>query len=326
MNFKIYKNLYHLCFLLGKIVLMNYYSFEYPYLILLLIPIIYCLYKCKEHIKPKYFVHLHFLNAKKSFLKLEWIIKILIFIFLVIALTSPIIIDKTSPHNRHGKDIVLAIDASGSMNSSGFAYDDKDEKRLSRFEITKKIASKFIISRYSDNLGVVLYGDFAFIASPITYEKEIVNDMLFYLTQGMAGQNTAIGEAIEMSVRTFKYSKSKTKIIILLTDGEHNSGSISPKDAVKLAKEKNIKIYTIGIGNEGEADSALLKEIALSTGGHFYLAKNSEELSKVYNAIDKYESSKIKSREFLLKEYFYELFLLLASGLVLFLLYREIKR
>ena len=306
---------------------MNFYSFEYPYLILLLIPIIYCLYKCKEHIKPKYFVHLHFLRVKKSFLKLEWIIKILIFIFLVVALTSPIIVDKMSPYNRHGKDIVLAIDASGSMNSSGFNYDViGDEKRLSRFEITKKIASEFITNRYSDNLGIVLYGDFAFIASPITYEKEIIKDMLFYLTQGMAGQNTAIGEAIEMSVRAFKYSKAKSKVVILLTDGEHNSGSISPKNAVKLAKEKNIKIYTIGIGNEGEADSALLKEIALSTGGHFYIAKNSEELSKVYKAIDKHESSKIKSREFLFKEYFYELFLLLASGLLLFLLYREIKR
>ncbi len=267
------------------------------------------------------------MRAKKSFLKLEWIIKILIFIFLVIALTSPIIIDKLSPHNRHGKDIVLAIDASGSMNSSGFHYDAKeDDKSLSRFEITKLIASEFITSRYSDNLGVVLYGDFAFIASPITYEKEIVNEMLFYLTQGMAGQNTAIGEAIEMSVRAFKYSKAKSKIIILLSDGEHNSGSISPKDAVKLAKEKKIKIYTIGIGNEGEADSALLKEIALSTGGHLFLAKNSKELKEVYDAIDKLESSKIKSREFLQKKYFYELFLLLASSLVLFLLFREIKR
>ena len=307
---------------------MNYYSFEYPYLILLLLPILYCLYKCREFMKPKYFVHLQFLSARKDWVKLEWIVKILIFIFLVIALTSPIIIDKMSPYNRHGKDIVLAIDASGSMNSSGFNYVDKNEdvQRLSRFEITKKIVSEFIIKRYSDNIGVVLYGDFAFIASPITYEKEIVNDMLDYLTQGMAGQNTAIGEAIAMSVRAFKHSDAKSKIVILLTDGEHNSGSISPKDAVELAKDKNIKIYTIGIGSEGEADSALLKEIALSTGGHFYLAKNSDELTKVYSAIDKYESSKIKSSEYLLKKYYFEIFLLLASMLLLFLLFRELRR
>ena len=303
---------------------MNYYSFEYPYLILLLIPIIYCLYRCKEYMKPIYFVHLQFLKAKKSFLKLEWIIKILIFIFLVIALTSPIVIDKMNPLNRHGKDIVLAIDASGSMNSSGFNYGhESDKQRVSRFEITKIIASEFITKRISDNVGVVLYGDYAFIASPITYEKDIVNEMLFYLTQGMAGQNTAIGEAIAMSVRAFRYSKAKSKIMILLTDGEHNSGSISPKDAVKLAIQKKIKIYTIGIG---DADSALLKEIALTTGAHFYVAKNSEELKKVYEQIDKLESSNIKSKQFLLKEYFYEIFLLLACVLLLFLLYREIKK
>jgi Ca-activated chloride channel family protein len=295
---------------------MNYYSFEYPYLILLLIPIIYCLYKCKEHIKPKFFVHLHFLSSKKRFLKLEWIIKIIIFILLVIALTSPIVIDKQNPLNRHGKDIVLAIDASGSMNSSGYDEDDEfsEGKRLSRIE-----------KRVSDNLGVVLYGDFAFIASPITYEKEIVVDMLSYLTQGMAGQNTAIGEAIAMGVRAFKHSKAKSKVIILLTDGEHNSGAVSPRDATALAKSEDIKIYTIAIGNKGEADSALLEEIAKKSSGEFFSAHSAKELQKVYEKIDEMESSKIKSREFIQKDYYYQIALLLASGLLLFLLYRETR-
>jgi len=307
---------------------MNYISFEYAYLILLLLPIIYCLYKCKEYIKPKFFVHLHFLSAKRSFLKLEWVIKILIFILLCIALASPIIIDKFNPLNRHGKDIVLAVDASGSMNSSGYDVDDEvsEGKRLTRFEITKIIAHDFIHKRVSDNVGVVLYGDFAFIASPVTYEKEIVTDMLSYLSQGMAGQNTAIGEAIAMSVRAFKHSIAKTKIIILLTDGEHNSGAISPKDAIKLAKNKNIKIYTIGLGNKGEADEALLTKIALESGGHFYRATSATELKKVYSEIDRLESSKIKSREYMLKDYYYAVFLLLALGLLLFLLFREVRK
>jgi len=307
---------------------MNYYSFEYPFLILLLIPIIYCLYKCKEHLVPRFFVHLQFLSAKKSFLKLEWIIKIIIFILLTIALTSPIIIDKLNPLNRHGKDIVLAIDASGSMNSSG--YDEEDEfsegQRLSRFEITKIIASEFIRKRYSDNLGIVMYGDFAFIASPITYEKDIVVEMLGYLTQGMAGQNTAIGEAIAMGIRAFLFSHAKTKVIILLTDGEHNSGSISPKDATVLAKGKNIKIYTIAIGNKGEADEALLQEIAKNSGGEFFSATSAKELQKVYDKIDKLESSKIKSKEYIQKDFYYQIALLLACGLLLFLLFREFKR
>ena len=307
---------------------MNYYTFEYPFLIVLLLPIIYCLYKCKEHIVPKFFVHLHFLHAKKSYLKLEWILKIIVFILLTIALTSPIIIDKLNPLNRHGKDIVLAIDASGSMNSSGYDLNDElsDGKRLSRFELTKIIANDFINKRLSDNLGVVLYGDFAFIASPISYEKEIVSEMLSYLNQGMAGQNTAIGEAIAMSIRAFEFSRAKTKILILLTDGEHNSGSVSPKDATTLAKDKNIKIYTIGIGKKGEADSALLDEIASKSGGEFFYASTAKELQDVYAKIDDLESSKIKSKEYLLKEYYFAVALLLAGALVLFLLFREIKR
>ncbi|MEA2091182.1 MAG: VWA domain-containing protein [Campylobacterota bacterium] len=278
--------------------------------------------------KPVYFVHLQFLSAKKNFFKLEWIVKVLIFIFLCIALASPVVIDKLNPHNRHGKDIVIAIDASGSMNSSGFDADDEvsEGTRLSRFEITKIIASEFIQKRVSDNVGVVLYGDFAFIASPITYEKEIVTQMLGYLTQGMAGQNTAIGEALSLSVRAFKHSRAKTKVIILLSDGEHNSGSISPKDAIKLSLEKNIKIYTIAMGNRGEADEVLLQKIAKDSNGEFFSATSAKELKKVYKEIDKLESSNIKSREYVLKEYFYQTVLLLASGLLLFLLYREVRK
>lgn len=306
---------------------MNYFSFEYPWFILLLIPIIYCLYRCKEYPKSIFFVHLHLMSAKKSLKHIEWIIKILIFVFLVIALASPILIDKTNPLNRHGKDIVLAIDASGSMNSSGFAQQDDEElKSKSRFEITKYIAKNFIKERLNDNVGVVLFGDFAFIASPITYEKDIVADMLELLTQGMAGQNTAIGEAIAISLRAFKHTKAKSKVIILLSDGEHNSGSISPKDAVKIAKEKGIKIYTIAIGKKGEADEALLTKIALDSGGHFYYASNAKELKDVYENINELEDSKIKSRQYLLKDYFYEIFLLFAIGLLSYLIFREIKR
>lgn len=306
---------------------MNYFSFEYPLFILFLIPIIYCLYKCKEYPKSIYFVHLHLMSARKSLKHLEWIIKILIFILLVVALASPILIDKTNPLNRHGKDIVLAIDASGSMNSSGFSSGEEDElKNKSRFEITKYIAKDFILKRESDNIGVVLFGDFAFIASPVTYEKDIVTDMLELLTQGMAGQNTAMGEAISIATRAFKHSKAKTKIVILLSDGEHNSGTVSPKDAVEIAKERGIKIYTIAIGKKGEADEALLAKIAGDSGGHFYYAANSKELKAVYDNIDELESSKIKSRQYLLKDYIYEIFLLLALFLLLYLIYRDVKR
>ncbi|QOY55372.1 VWA domain-containing protein [Candidatus Sulfurimonas marisnigri] len=278
--------------------------------------------------KPRFFVHLQFLSSKRSFLKLEWILKVIIFILLCIALASPIVIDKFNPLNRHGKDIVLCIDASGSMNSSGFDFENElgGGERLSRFEITKIIAKEFIHKRVSDNIGVVLYGDFAFIASPITYEKEIVSDMLSYLSQGMAGQNTAIGEAVAMSVRAFKHSTAKTKVIILLTDGEHNSGDISPKEAMELAKAQNIKIYTIGLGNKGESDEKLLEKIADESGGKFYTAVSAKELQSVYEQIDILESSKIKSREYVLKDYYYWIVLFFTLPLLLFLLFREIEK
>jgi len=286
------------------------------------------MYKCREQMRSRYFPHLHFLSAKKSFIKLERLLKVLIFVLLCIALASPIIVDKFNPLNRHGKDIVLSIDASGSMNASGFDVQDEVSKgeRLSRFEIAKLIASDFIRKRESDNVGVVLFGDFAFIASPITYEKEIVVDMLSYLTHGMAGQNTAIGEGIAFGVRSFKHSKAKSRIIILLTDGEHNSGSVSPKDAIALAKEQNIKIYTIGMGNRGEADEALLQKIAQESGGEFFYAVSAKELKEIYEKIDELESSKIKSREYLLKDHYYWAALLLALLLLLLLLYREARR
>ncbi|MDQ7045292.1 MAG: VWA domain-containing protein [Sulfurimonas sp.] len=307
---------------------MNYYSFEYPFLILLLIPVLYCLYKCKETLIPRFFPHLEFLKTNKRNLRLEWIIKILVFILLVIALTSPIIIDKLSPSNRHGKDIVLSIDASGSMNASGFDTEDdfSNGERLSRFKLTKIIATEFMHKRQSDNVGVVLFGDFAFIASPISYEKEIVSDMLSYLNQGMAGQNTAIGEAIAMSLRSFKHSQAKTKIIILLTDGEHNSGSISPKQATELAKKKGVKIYTIAMGKEGEADEALLEQIAKDSNGEFFTATSAKELQKVYEKINKLESSDIKSKEYLQKDFYYQLILLLSLVLLAYLISKELKR
>ncbi|MEA1982090.1 MAG: VWA domain-containing protein [Campylobacterota bacterium] len=304
---------------------MNYYSFEYPYLILLLLPIIWCLYRCREYLKQRYFVHLQFLAAKKSLFKLEWIVKIIIFILLCIALASPIIVDKSNPLNRYGKDIVLALDASGSMNASGFDREDEysDGQRLSRFELTKKIAKEFILKRQSDNVGVVLYGDFAFIASPITYEKEIVADMLEYLTQGMAGQNTAIGEAIAMGLRAFLHSHAKSRVMILLSDGEHNSGAVSVKDALGMAKEDGVRIYTIGIG---EADSALMEKIAKESGGVYYSAKNAKELESVYGAIDELESSKIDSKEYKLKDYYFQTPLLIGVAFLLFLLYRELRK
>lgn len=294
-------------------------TFEYPYLLVLLLPLLYCLYRCKEKIEQGYFVHLSLFTTHTKWFRWEWIIKIATVVLLLLAISSPILIDKIDPLNRKGIDIVLSIDGSGSMNSSGF-----DEKtRDSRFAITQKVAQDFVMKRVEDNVGVVLFGDFAFIASPVTYEKEIVSEMIGYLSHGMAGQNTAIGEGITMGLRALQNSKAKSKIIILLTDGEHNSGRISPKDATALAKEHGVKVYTIGIGKKGEFDKTLLEKIADESDGHFFAAYNKDELQKVYNEINSLEQSNIKSREYQVKDYYFQWPLAGALLLLFFLLWQR---
>jgi len=268
------------------------------------------------------FPHLHFFTSVGKWRNLEWLLKALIVFLMVGALATPVVVDYSDPRNRNGIDIVLSIDGSGSMNASGFS---SANERSSRFEIVQKIASDFVMKRLEDNVGVVLFGDFAFIASPVTYEKEIISEMIGYLSHGMAGQNTAIGEGIAMSVRALRDSRAKSKVIVLLTDGEHNSGSISPKEAVAMVQKNNIKLYTIGIGRQGEFDNALLAQLARDGGGRFFTASNEKELQGVYDEIDSLERSSIKSEKHTFKEHYYWMPLLGALGIMLILAWRHRK-
>ncbi len=292
--------------------------FEYDYILLLILPIIYCFYKCREEIVKRLFVHLELFSLKRPRFWIQDILKLLIAVLILVSLASPILIDKSNPLNRKGIDIVLAIDASGSMRASGLS-----EIRESRFKTVQRVVRDFIAKRLNDNVGVVLFGDYAFIASPVTYEKEIVSEMVSYLQTGMAGDNTAIGEGIEQAIRALIYSKAKNKVIILLSDGEHNSGRISPKDAVKIAQEQGIKIYTIAVGDD--FNPALLQEIAAQTGGKSFAAINEDELKGVYEEINTMESSQIKSQQFLKKEYFYQYVLAFTFFLLCLYILRRFK-
>lgn len=291
---------------------MNNWLFNFPFVWLLLPPLLYCLYRCKLAVKWHYFPHLHFFSNLNKWRNLDWFLKALVVILMVSALATPVMIDFSDPRNRNGVDIVLSIDGSGSMNASGFGAEGSRE---SRFEIVQKIASDFVMKRAQDNIGVVEFGDFAFIASPITYEKEIIAQMIGYLSYGMAGQNTAIGEGIAMGVRALRDSKAASKVIILLTDGEHNSGSISPKEAVEMVRKNGIRLYTIGIGPKGEFDNALLEQLALDGKGKFFAATNAKELQEVYDEIDTMERSRIKSAHNVLENHYFQW--LLAPALLL---------
>jgi Ca-activated chloride channel family protein len=299
---------------------MNIWSFHYVWAFALLIPVLYCLYRCKSAATQRYFPHLHFFGTPGKWRNLEWLLKTLAAALLIGALATPVMIDYADPRNRNGIDIILSIDGSGSMNASGFGG---EESRLSRFEIVQRIASDFVMKRLEDNVGVVLFGDFAFIATPVTYEKEIVAEMIGYLSHGMAGQNTAIGEGIAMGVRALRDSKARSKVIILLTDGEHNSGAISPKEAVAMVQKAGIKLYTIGIGPKGEFDNALLEQLAREGGGKYFAAANAKELQSVYDEIDTMERSSIKSESNTLEEHYYQWPLAGALVLIAYLLWRR---
>lgn len=299
---------------------MNSWLFNFPFTWLLLIPLAYCLHRCKIVVVPNYFPHLHFFSNLNKWRNLDWFLKALAVTLMVGALAAPVMIDFSDPRNRNGVDIVLSIDGSGSMNASGFGAEGSRE---SRFEIVQKIASDFVMKRTEDNIGVVEFGDFAFIASPITYEKEIIAQMIGYLSYGMAGQNTAIGEGVAMGVRALRDSKAASKVIILLTDGEHNSGSISPKEAVEMVRKNGIRLYTIGIGEKGEFDNALLEQLARDGKGKFFTATNAKELQEVYDEIDTMERSRIKSAHNVLENHYFQWFLAPALLLLGWIMWRR---
>jgi Ca-activated chloride channel family protein len=145
----------------------------------------------------------------------------------------------------------------------------------------------------------VIFGTFAYTASPLTYDLEALESMLQMTTVGIAGESTAIGDALMQAMRTLSYGEAESKAVILLTDGYHNAGKISPKAAVAKAKTKGIRIYTIGVGKRSDYDAALLETIARESGGKSYAAASATELKEVYKEIDRLEPSPVRGENYL---------------------------
>lgn len=233
---------------------------------------------------------------------------------MVLALAKPFVYDANNNSRKKGRDLILALDASGSMGQSG--YDTKNRLK-NKFELNLALASDFIKQRHDDNMGVVIFGTFAYTASPLTYDLESLTQLLQMANVGIAGESTAIGDAIIQAIHTLSFGEAKNKAIILLTDGYHNAGKISPKVAVKTAKEKGIKIYTIGIGKESNYDVALLETIAKESGANSYAASSAEALKDIYKEINKLEPSAIRSENYLNQRLLIELPLSISFILLL---------
>jgi len=300
---------------------MNF-LFGSPYFLALLLLLV-CFVWCKDKIKQIYFPHLRWMPQPSKLTNWEILLKIIIFSLMVFALSKPFLYDSKNYEKKKGRDLVLAIDASGSMAQSGF---NEEDRFINRFDTNLKLASEFIKQRFDDNMGVVIFGSFAYTASPITYDLKSLSYLLSMTNVGIAGDSTAIGDAIMQSIKTLSYGDAKTKVIILLSDGKHNSGSTSPKQAVEIAKQKGIKIYTIGIGKETDYDAQLLEKIADETDAKSFNATKSKKLKKIYKEINTLEPSPQRGENFLNKKLLYFYPLLIASFLLLLWTIHDIKR
>lgn len=283
--------------------MFNGIYFEYPIFSIILFLFIFCAFFCKMRLPSIYFPHASQFSknlSKKS--RLLSILKWLSIIMLILALMSPV---KNKPfviQPRQGIDIALILDASGSMNNTGF---DLYNPNITRFDIVKEIVNKFISQRMHDNIGIVVFGTYSFIASPLTYDKNILRKIISEIHVGIAGIHTALYDSLAQGVKLLKNSHTKTKIAILMTDGYNTSQDtrIPLHVALKMANQYHIKIYTIGIGDN--FDRVLLQHIATATGAKMFGARNALELQRIYNQINKLKKSSIKSQNFVDKEYFF---------------------
>ena len=274
---------------------LMHFEFGSAYLLLLLL-IIPCFFWCREYRKRYYFSQLLWAGRENPLYSIDTWIKVAIFALMTVALAEPFLYDSKSDNKKRGRDLILAIDASGSMAQTGYSA---KEGSKNKYEINLDIAREFIRKRHDDNMGAVVFGTFAYTASPLTYDLDGLSNLLDLTDVGVAGESTAIGDAIAQSIYTLSFGDAENRVIILLTDGFHNAGKISPRDAVKQALKEKIKIYTIGIGKPGDYDTGLLKTIAKESGGRHYSASSANMLEKAYRDIESIEPSPIRSENYL---------------------------
>ncbi len=224
----------------------------------------------------------------------------LVWFLLVLAAARPQWIGEPVRLKNESRDIMLVMDISNSMLEQDFSLNGQ---RINRLLAVKRAASEFLKKRSQDRVGLILFGTRAYLQAPLTFDKQSVDEILWSMEAGMAGNSTSIGDAAGLALKTIKDSKDpQNKIIILLTDGENNDGSLSLAQAIKLAQEEKIKIYTIGVGSDrnffasflgmqlgGALDERGLKDLAAATKGQYFRAEDSAGLQKIYDTIDQLE-------------------------------------
>ena len=220
----------------------------------------------------------------------------------LLAIARPVYIGDPVALPTAGRDILIAVDISGSMERKDMVLRGQAVDRL---VAVKAVVGDFVVERAGDRLGLVLFGEKAYLQTPLTFDRETMQTLLLEAQIGFAGNGTAIGDAIGLSVKRLQDRPKDHRVLILLTDGSNNAGALEPIEAADLARRAKVKIYTIGIGAErqeqrglfgrttvnpsADLDEATLTEIARTTGGQYFRARDPQELASIYEQLNKLE-------------------------------------
>lgn len=302
--------------------MLNNFRFQEPLLLflLLLIPFfIYYEWKIKKYPSLK-FSTIRVLKTvsqerKISFKNLPFFLRMLTITLFIITVARPQEGKATSEVITEGINTILSIDTSGSMAAVDLEINND---RVTRLDVVKKVVKDFVAKRVNDPTGLIVFGTEAFTQCPLTLDTNILTQFVNNLEIGMAGDSTAIGNSLGLAVNRLKDIKSKSKVVVLLTDGSNTAGKVAPDKAAEIAAGYGIKVYTVGVGTTGripfvqntflgpqivygqaDLDEQTLKMIADKTGGKYYRAKNFEELQRIYNDIDILEKSEVKTKNYM---------------------------
>lgn len=256
--------------------------------------------------------------------KLFYGIRLIVLMILAFVVAKPQLVDSRSNMIVEGIDIMIVLDASGSMNNSDYSDDQR-----TRFQVAKEEAIRFIERRSNDALGLVIFAKDAITRCPLTMDKKIITEMIESLEIGDIDQTaTMLATAMIAAINRLKQSKATTKIMILLTDGEPSPGDLDPDKASEIAKKFGIKVYTIGIGNDKDeiimhplygivpkpkVNAPLLQKVARDTGGSFFMAYNARDMRSIYDTIDRLEKTK---HEAPLYSRYFDIFVPLVLGCI----------
>lgn len=265
----------------------------------------------------------------------------LLWLLLLVAAARPVWIGEAIELPDSGRDLMLAVDISGSMRVEDMQVGDRVARRI---DAVRQVGADFIGRRAGDRLGLILFGSNAYVQSPLSFDTATVRRFLLEAQIGFAGQETAIGDAIGLAVKRLKERPAESRVLILLTDGQDTASSVRPLDAAQLAADLDIRIYTIGIGADAmtlpglfgsrfgsrqvnpsaELDEASLKEIARITGGQYFRARDPQELVSIYRLLDQLEPVEQETTTYRPRQALGYLPLLLALGISFLLALRRI--